>query len=135
MALDTYEVWAKKLDDTWCRIVAQRGEERVDTFESKKEAIGAANAGVDSPDNKEIVVIQRTPILRLNAAGMRPKAKSDEDPEREEEEQTRKKGGAESPAGGFRLLKNAKKGDKHEDDVRGVDPQGGGGGGDARAGS
>ena len=126
MSMDTYEVWAQKVDKSWCRIVTQRGGEEIDTFESKKDAWAAAYAGAESKDNREVVVIQRQPILRLNAAGIRPKAKPDEDPEREEEEQDRKKGDAESPAGGFRLLKNSKKEVKHEDGVGGVGREDGG---------
>lgn len=126
MSMDTYEVWAQKVDKSWSRIVAQRGGEQIDTFDSKKDAWAAAYAGAESKDNREVVVIQRTPVLRLNAAGMRPNAKPAEDPEREEEERNRRKGDAESPAGGFRLLKDAKKGDTHEDGVGGVGREDGG---------
>lgn len=127
MGQETYEVWAQKVDKSWCRIVIQRGEEQIETFESKKDAEAAAASGADSMENREIVVIERKPIMRINAKGIRPKAKPDEDPESMEEELARKKGEVDSPAGGFRLLKNAKKkGDTHEDGLGSVGHEGAG---------
>lgn len=126
MQSKNYEVWIEKVNGTYCRLVMKRGADQVDTFESLKECEQAIETVRGAMDNKIAKIIERRLVAQINCAGIRPKAKDEEDPEQKEDELARKKGDIESPAGGFRLLKNSKKGDDHEDGLGSVGNQGDG---------